>query len=203
VTFRVDAYPDETFSGSVTQVRLQPIVEQNVVSYTTVIDVPNPEMKLEPGMTANVTVEIARNDNVLRVPNAALRFRPTAELFAALGQIPSSVEQRAPVATTGRARQTTQAPTTVQAERTEGGRGARVWVFHEGRLDPVSVHLGITDGTTTAVFGGDLIEGAQVVTGTAAGTSTQTTRSPLLPFGGRSPGTRQATPATPPTGGRR
>jgi HlyD family secretion protein len=76
VTFRVDAYPRDVFKGTVSQVRLEPTVAQNVVSYVTVIDVPNPEHKLKPGMTANVTVEVARADNVLRVPNAALRFRP-------------------------------------------------------------------------------------------------------------------------------
>lgn len=86
VTFRVDAYPDETFTGRVEQVRLQPVVQQNVVSYTTIISVPNRELKLKPGMTASVTVEIARADNVLRVPTAALRFRPTAEVFASLNQ---------------------------------------------------------------------------------------------------------------------
>ena len=62
VTFRVDAYPAEDFNGTVAQVRLQPIVQQNVVTYATVIDVPNPELKLKPGMTANVNVEIARAD---------------------------------------------------------------------------------------------------------------------------------------------
>ena len=211
VTFRVDAYPDETFSGAVTQVRLQPIVEQNVVSYTTVIDVPNPEMKLKPGMTANVTVEIARNDSVLRMPNAALRFRPTTELFAARGQTPpASLEQgRAPVATVGRERQTTQAPersaqapTTLHSERTESAGHGRVWVIRDGQLEPVNVRLGVTDGTTTAVLGGDLSEGAQVVTGAAGTTTTQTTGSPLLPFGGRSPRARQTTPPTPSTRGR-
>ena len=70
VTFRVDAYPNETFHGSVKQVRLNPVTVQNVVTYSTVIDVPNPELKLKPGMTANVTIEIARRENVLRVPNA-------------------------------------------------------------------------------------------------------------------------------------
>lgn len=84
VRFRVDAYPTEEFEGRVSQVRLQPTVVQNVVTYTTVIDVPNPQLKLKPGMTANVNIEIARADNVLRVPNAALRFRPTPEMFAAL-----------------------------------------------------------------------------------------------------------------------
>jgi HlyD family secretion protein len=88
VSFRVDAYPAEDFTGTVQQVRLQPIVQQNVVTYATVINVPNPELKLKPGMTANVNIEIARRGNVLRVPNAALRFRPTNEIFAALGQTP-------------------------------------------------------------------------------------------------------------------
>lgn len=88
VAFRVDAYPDDTFTGTVKQVRLQPVVTQNVVSYTTIISVPNPTLKLKPGMTATVTVEIARADNVLRLPGAAVRFRPTPELFASLGQEP-------------------------------------------------------------------------------------------------------------------
>jgi HlyD family secretion protein len=86
VTFHVDAYPTETFEGTVSQVRLQPVVVQNVTTYGTVIDVPNPQLKLKPGMTANVKVEIAKRTAVLRVPNAALRFRPTAEVFAALNQ---------------------------------------------------------------------------------------------------------------------
>jgi HlyD family secretion protein len=79
VTFEVDAYPGDTFTGTVSQVRLEPVTEQNVVSYVTIIDVPNPALKLKPGMTANVTVEIARADDVLRVPNAALRFRAGRE----------------------------------------------------------------------------------------------------------------------------
>jgi len=88
VTFHVDAYPAEEFVGQVTQVRLQPIMQQNVVTYATVITVPNPDLRLKPGMTANVNVQIARRSNVLRVPNAALRFRPTNEMYAALGQTP-------------------------------------------------------------------------------------------------------------------
>jgi HlyD family secretion protein len=93
VTFRVDAYPTDTFTGLVSQVRLNPIVQQNVVTYATVIDVPNDQLKLKPGMTANVNVEIARSSNVLRVPNAALRFRPTNEIFAAIGQTPPDASQ--------------------------------------------------------------------------------------------------------------
>ena len=81
VHFRVDAYPTEQFTGTVEQVRLNPTTVQNVVTYSTVIDVPNPDLKLKPGMTANVNIEIARRSNVLRVPNAALRFRPTRDTF--------------------------------------------------------------------------------------------------------------------------
>src|SRR6266545_3254016 len=86
VTFRVDAYPGTQFEGTVAQVRLQPQVVQNVTTYGTVIDVPNQELKLKPGMTANVKIEIAKRSDALRIPNAALRFRPTLDLFAALNQ---------------------------------------------------------------------------------------------------------------------
>ena len=86
VTFKVDAYPTETFEGAVSQIRLQPVVVQNVTTYGTVIDVPNAQLKLKPGMTANVKVEIAKRSDALRVPNAALRFRPSTDVFAALNQ---------------------------------------------------------------------------------------------------------------------
>jgi HlyD family secretion protein len=86
VTFKVDAYPADTFEGTVSQIRLQPVVVQNVTTYGTVIDVPNAQLKLKPGMTANVKVEIAKKTDVLRVPNAALRFRPSTDVFAALNQ---------------------------------------------------------------------------------------------------------------------
>jgi HlyD family secretion protein len=78
VTFTVDAHQGDTFDGTVRQVRLEPVVTQNVVSYVTVIDVGNPEQKLKPGMTASVSIEVARADDVLRVPTAALRFRGPA-----------------------------------------------------------------------------------------------------------------------------
>src|SRR3954449_10674887 len=86
VTFRVDAYPTDSFVGVVTQVRLQPIVVQNVTTYGAVITVPNAQLKLKPGMTANVKVEIAKKSDTLRVPNAALRFGPPIDVFAALNQ---------------------------------------------------------------------------------------------------------------------
>ena len=94
VTFTVDAYVAEEFEGTVSQIRLEPVVQQNVVTYATVIDVPNNELKLKPGMTATVTLEIARRENILRIQNAALRFRPTPDMFAALNQPVPEILQR-------------------------------------------------------------------------------------------------------------
>jgi HlyD family secretion protein len=85
VRFTVDAYPDQTFRGTVEQVRLSPVVIANVVTYAAIISAPNPELKLMPGMTASLTVEVARRDNVLRAPAAAARFRPTPQLLEAVG----------------------------------------------------------------------------------------------------------------------
>jgi len=167
VTFQVDAYPGERFSGTVQQVRLAPVVDQNVVSYVTVVDVPNPDLKLKPGMTATVAIELARADDALKVPNAALRFRPDAATLAEFGQ--------------------TSAPS--------GGRGARgarqVWVLADGgaSLRPVTVQVGVNDGTTSAVTGGDLQEGARVVTGAAqAAAAASSSGSPLVPQRPRRPG---------------
>ena len=84
-TFTVDAFPGERFKGKVRQIRNAPQTVQNVVTYDAVIDVDNPDLKLRPGMTANVTFVAAEKDDVLRVPNAAMRFRPAPEIFAALG----------------------------------------------------------------------------------------------------------------------
>ena len=94
VTFTVDAYPAEAFEGSVSQIRLEPLVQQNVVTYATVIDAPNPDLKLKPGMTATISLEIARRENVVRIPSAALRFRPTPEMFALLDQpVPEELQR--------------------------------------------------------------------------------------------------------------
>lgn len=105
VRFTVDAFPDETFHGEVAQVRLEPITEQNVVTYTTVIRTGNPDLKLRPGMTANVSVQVARRDDVVKVANAALRFRPAASGNGARGggAIAGPVRGGAPPATVGAA----------------------------------------------------------------------------------------------------
>jgi HlyD family secretion protein len=91
VTFTVDAYGQEVFTGKVTEVRLQPVVTSGVVSYPTVIEVPNPALRLKPGMTATVSIEVARQDDVLRVPVSATRFRPTDEQLAESGIDPATI----------------------------------------------------------------------------------------------------------------
>ena len=118
VTFQVDAYPNERFTGTVSQVRLQPTVVQNVTTYSVIINVPNTALKLKPGMTANVNIEIAAREDVVRVPNAALRFRPTTAMFTALGQTaPASDASRRPRAEVAHANVSLGGP---RAERPEG-----------------------------------------------------------------------------------
>jgi HlyD family secretion protein len=82
VTFTVDAYPTETFKGDVRQIRLQPVVTSNVVTYTVIVNAPNPELKLMPGMTANITVLVQKLDSILTIPGKALRFTPDATWLA-------------------------------------------------------------------------------------------------------------------------
>jgi len=189
VSFQVDAYRDETFTGTVRQVRLNPVVDQNVVSYVTVIDVPNPDLKLKPGMTANVSVEVARDDNALRVPNAALRFRPEPEFVASTGgQAGAAGSGRRPAGSPPAERR-------ASASSAEGGRGQAVWLLADGALRRVAVQTGVNDGTVTAITGGDLKEGARVVTGVAAASATasRSSGSPLIPQRpGRSGSTRSA-----------
>src|SRR5579864_3620694 len=84
VTFRVDAYPGQDFRGTVGQIRLNPIVVNNVTTYATMINVPNNDFRLKPGMTANLKVQVAKKAAALRVPNASLRFRPSLDAFDAL-----------------------------------------------------------------------------------------------------------------------
>ena len=226
VRFRVDAYPEDVFTGTVSQVRLEPEIQQNVVSYVTIIDVANPDLTLKPGMTASVTIETARADDVVRVPNAALRFRPSDEVLAALGQpavgpgAPSATDPPPAVAREGGRGAAGMAPEQLAAmrerrqqmspeerEQMRGGFGAEgrgrapenaadagnravVWVFDQGSLERIPVRTGISDGTQTAVFEGELTPGMQVVTGVLTGAAAVAvpTASPLLPFGRRGGG---------------
>jgi HlyD family secretion protein len=168
VNFKVDAFPKDTFKGKVSAVRLNATTVQNVVTYTTIVDFDNPEMKLFPGMTAYVTVPVATATDVVKVPNGALRFTPdlTADQISAL-------YQKAGIAATGAGR--------------KGGKGAQqasgqqastavVWKLNADKsVEPVQIKLGITDHTTTEVaqvVKGSLNPQDQVVTGSAAANKT-------------------------------
>jgi HlyD family secretion protein len=142
-SFTVDAYPTERFKGTVRQIRNAPQTVQNVVTYDAVIDVDNPELKLKPGMTANATFVYADRVGVLRVPNAALRFRPSPALVLAAGG--------------PRGGQTTGA-----AEERPDARV--VWVLRDGRPTRVRLVVGMTDGSFTEVVAGDLAEGDALIT---------------------------------------
>lgn len=135
VSFNVDAYPADSFRGVVKQVRLNPIVVANVVTYAAIISAPNPELKLKPGMTANLNIEVARRDDALRAPAAALRFRPTADVLTALG-----------------------------ATGTGAARGATLWTMTAETVAPVAVKTGISDGTWTEILEGTIAEGTPVIT---------------------------------------
>ncbi|MBY0230053.1 MAG: efflux RND transporter periplasmic adaptor subunit [Gemmataceae bacterium] len=160
--FKVDAYPDRTFSGVVSQVRLNASMTQNVVTYTVVVSADNPDEKLLPYLTANLQFLVAARDDVLRVPNAALRYRPSHERVVP-EQAQKYREER-----TKRAVSTEMKPGTMAADTT-----GTVWLERaDGLLRPVPVRTGLTDGNFTEVEpeqAGALGEGDQVVTGETSG----------------------------------
>jgi HlyD family secretion protein len=182
VDFTVDAFPMRTFHGKVVQVRNAPITVQNVVTYDTVIGVSNPDLKLKPGMTANVSIIIAQKDNVLQIKNAALRYRP-AEAAAGEG---GSRPRGAMADSQGRSRQGESAsPKTM--EKTAGARERRssertVYILSGDRPNPVQIKTGISDGVVTEVVEG-LKEGDRVVTAELASKS-PVASPPANPFSG-------------------
>jgi len=153
-SFTVDAYPSEVFKGVIRQIRNSPQTVQNVVTYDAVIDVANPDLKLRPGMTANVTFVYAEKDDVLKIPNAALRFRPPPGLLAEGARVPGGNVAGA-----------------VRPEAAKGqGRGPEtpdrrtVWILRDGKPWPVRIRTGISDGSATEVLEGELQPGGEVVT---------------------------------------
>ena len=174
VTFTLDAYGAETFTGKVTEVRLQPVVTNNVVTYTTIITVPNPGQKLKPGMTATVRIETARDDDALA--RAGRGAAVQARLGAVRGARSGHAEAPEPPATERRVHAT---PRGVGADRrrlaraglarpaagTPGSR-ATIWQVVDGKLQPVRVTVRLSDGTTAAVESTTLQPGAIVATGT-------------------------------------
>jgi HlyD family secretion protein len=199
VSFRVDAYPERTFEGTLQQIRLQPITNQNVVTYNTIIDVANPEMKLMPGMTATVTVVVESRDDVVRVPATALRFRPAdfEERRASWSADSSRAGDGAPAAAgaagerRGRRRGPggEGAPAGTNGGERGPGRPGLVFVLQDGRPQPVRVRLGLSDGRYVEALSG-LTEGTTVVVEDAAARAAG-------PRPGASPATNPFTPQRP------
>jgi HlyD family secretion protein len=153
VTFTVGSMSGRTFSGQVAQVRKAPQVLQNVVTYDVVVSAANLELKLLPGMTANVQIITAQKDNALKVPNAALRFRPPG---AETGQVQSRAAEPAAAQGSG--------PRSDSGAR--GGLAGQVWVAEPGgKLRAIPLRLGISDGLVTEVLEGGLTDQQDVIVG--------------------------------------
>ena len=191
VKFSVDAFPGKEFEGKIQQMRLNPVNVQNVVTYNVVIDVNNPDQTLKPGMTANLTITIDERNNVLKVPNSALRFRPQN----ANGQGSNAAGGQGQGQGQGRRRQQ-------QGDNAAGANGGNdsnfapasapvlpgqtrvVWVMgQDGKPQPRRIKVGLSDGASTEVVEGNLNEGDMVITGqtvsgSSSSTSTQQNRPP-------------------------
>ena len=159
-TFTVDAYPGEVFRGKVRQIRNAPQTVQNVVTYDAVIDVDNPELKLKPGMTANVTFVYAEKDDVLKVPNAALRFRPPPSMLGdGKGGRPGAGRRRGQGRPARRGRAAAAAAPGRRGAAAVPARrpiGAPSGPSPATSPRPVKVKTGISDGTFTEVVEGEL-----------------------------------------------
>ena len=214
VRFTVQAYPDDTFTGSVGQVRLQSKIQENVVNYTVVVNVRNDDGKLLPGMTATVEFLVQTATDVLKVPNAALRFRPPESMMAGLiERQQAAFEQRR--AEREAARGTGEQPDVAGGEggRPGGGGAGRFgdqrrgaggfsaddvatlyYLDDEGRLAVMRARKGITDGQYTEILGRNIEEGMQVIAAvTTGGSNASSTANPFQPQqggGGRGPGGR-------------
>lgn len=215
VKFTVDAYPEQQFRGKVAQVRLQPNVIQNVVNYIVIVEVPNPDLKLMPGMTATITVLVDKRDNVLKLPNLALRFQPGQ------GELEALRQARANDSTRGRSMDSTRwkgmdsakiaefraRMQAMQGQRGEGrmgeggvfggtggGRGgmmsgnrSRIWVLDASKkLKPLPVRLGLSDGTTSEIVESPLKEGDEVIVGVVTAEASRTQQT--SPFSPQMPG---------------
>jgi HlyD family secretion protein len=170
-SFAVDAYPGKRFQGTIRQIRNAPQTVQNIVTYDAVIDVANPELELKPGMTANVNFVYAEKDDVLRVPSAAMRFRPAPDLMVRAGASAS------PAASADRPR---------GGGRREATNQRTVWVLRNDKPASATITVGVSDGTLAELLRGDIREGDLLVTdvsGPGAATS-----SAGGPGGGRPPG---------------
>jgi HlyD family secretion protein len=190
VKFTVDAFPGKDFDGKIQQMRLNPQNVQNVITYNVVIDVENPEQKLKPGMTANLTVTIDERNNVLKVPNAALRFTPQdGETRQRSGN--PNWQGRRQNANGGNDQTRSGRGGDVQFARPTdpvlAGQTRVVWVMgQDGKPDRRRIKVGLSDGASTEVVEGNLVEGEMVITGQtqSAASRSNTNQTPAPGFGG-------------------
>ncbi len=194
VTFTVQALPGQTFTGTVQQVRLQSTTVDNVVNYTVVVTLENPDGKLLPGMTARVDFLVNSAVNVLKVANAALRYKPSDEVLAQFGATPTSKDATTAIGSDSTAT-TGGGSAGMRARRAQGsgsgtgnGSGTLYSLDPDGRLQIARVHTGISDGASTEVQGQDVSEGMTVIDGLAS-TKTAASQAPAPnPLGGAQPG---------------
>ena len=195
VKFSVDAFPGKEFEGKIEQLRLNPVNVQNVVTYNVVINVENPEQKLKPGMTANLTITIDERNNVLKVPNSALRFTPQdRQRTAASGQAGQGQGQGQ-----GQGRRRQQGGNAAGGENSGGenrfapasapvlpGQIRVVWVLgQDNKPERRRITVGLSDGSATEIVDGELREGDMVITGQqiSGASRTATTQSTPPGFG--------------------
>jgi HlyD family secretion protein len=167
-TFTVDAYPTEKFRGTIRQIRNAPQTVQNVVTYDAVIDVDNSELKLKPGMTANVTFIYAEKDSTLRVANAALRFRPTPEMLGRAPK-PDNSTSSSPL---GGTQFRWMRPNTSEAKKNFNDAPPdqrTVWVLRNNAPISAKIKVGVSDGSVTEIADGDVHEGDLLITDVASG----------------------------------
>ena len=192
VTFSVDAFPGETFDGTIKQMRLNATTVQNVVTYNVVVDVENPEQKLKPGMTADLTFIIARRDNVIKIPNAAFRYTPSSVAGASTGN--SNGGRRANTASLDQTSNSERTAITRSTSPVLAGQTRIIWILDQNKQPQRSeVKIGISDGTATEMAEGELKEGDQIITGESTTGTTKAANTQTAPGfggtgGGRPPG---------------
>jgi HlyD family secretion protein len=160
VEFTVDAYPDDLFTGTIAEIRFNPTTVQNVVTYPVVVTAPNPELKLLPGMTANISFQIEKRSDVLKVPNAALRFYPERDQVR---------EQDRKLLEGGGDDETNDAIDSRSAAEDADAKRRRnrrhVWIAEGELLRAVEIETGISDSQFSELVAGELKEGQKLVTG--------------------------------------
>ena len=187
VTFTVDAFPARRFRGKVYQVRNAPITVQGVVTYNAVARIDNKELVLKPGMTANVQFLVSRQENVLTIPNMAMRFKPPDQKDEAQDLLR---QERSRVAKPVGTRRTSRAAGAGGGGSGRGGnRSVTVYVLKDNRAQPVEIQLGITDGSRTEVRAGELNEEdpLSIATSSAAAAGQSGVANPFQPQQQRGP----------------